>query len=342
MEGYYGLTLWMKNCLTGFKLAGWDDVAILKEAGVSADTLAAGYCSFDTYNQIFSAAEALYGSSACVVSRFGMLPNSFQSLSLAMLSTGSFFEALTLNVKYGKSMSNGVDWFVEDGESVVFGFKPYSDQEVSPAVAIAILTMMVKTARFLNPGRDVIRFVELGHTQGDIQSCKPVIDYFRVPIRWGGEQYAVHYCADVVKEPSITANHELMLKCERNWLDEVAGYQDSSFLLKSHAFVRANVSEESLGIEALAKDLGMSIRTLQRRFRNESTSFKAIVESVRKEEALRLVRRPETSISEAAYYLGFSDAGNFSRAFRRWFDCSPEQYRREHLSVKIPNMSLEI
>jgi len=321
----------MKMCLSGFRIAGWDDQAILNHAGVAPESVEEAYCSFDTCNNIFRAAEVLYGKSACIVSRLGMLPNSFQSLSLAMLSAPCFFEALQLNVKHGNSMSNGVDWFVVDDFPVVFGFKTHPDQVVIPAVAIAMLTMMVKTARFLYPKERIIKLVEVEqpeYEEDNIEFACIIKDYFKVPIKWGSGRYAVHYCEQVVKTLSITANHELMVKCENNWLEEVAGFEEASFLLKAQSFIRSNISNESLNIDSLARELNMSIRTLQRRLSLESTNYKRIVKAVRKKEALHLFQNPKSSVSEVAYALGFSDVTSLSRAFRRWFGKSPEQYRK--------------
>jgi AraC-like DNA-binding protein len=43
------------------------------------------------------------------------------------------------------------------------------------------------------------------------------------------------------------------------------------------------------------------------------------------------VRDPQRSISEIAYLLGFSEPGNFSRAFNRWYHESPIEYRQKSL-----------
>ena len=72
MEEIYSITSWIKACLVGFQMEGWDTKLILQKAGVAEETLNAGYCSIDVYNTIFEAAEALYGQSAGVVARRGV------------------------------------------------------------------------------------------------------------------------------------------------------------------------------------------------------------------------------------------------------------------------------
>uniref|UniRef100_UPI00260D01D3 helix-turn-helix domain-containing protein n=1 Tax=uncultured Alcanivorax sp. TaxID=191215 RepID=UPI00260D01D3 len=44
-------------------------------------------------------------------------------------------------------------------------------------------------------------------------------------------------------------------------------------------------------------------------------------------QAQRLLEKPDLSISEVAYTLGYSDVANFSKAFKRWSGVTPKRYR---------------
>lgn len=81
-------------------------------------------------------------------------------------------------------------------------------------------------------------------------------------------------------------------------------------------------------LAAVARALGTSARTLQRRLEADETSFQALVDSVRRRCAERYVRDAKLSAQEVAFLLGFSDPSNFHRAFRRWFGASPSELRR--------------
>jgi len=328
MLEYYGATSWAKLCLSGFRMKGWDDAAILRKAGISSDILNSDYCNFNTYNDLFRSAEAIYGNRACIEARKGMSANSFQSLSMAVLSAGSFYESLQLFAKHCNALTNGVEWFLTGDDTVAFGFTTRPDQEVLPAVAIAILTVVVRTTRFFFPNKNVMLQVELAHAK-PAHGSSHVTDYFKTPIKWGSTRYAVHFCKHIVSNDSPFANRELMLKSEQNWLEEVAVSPEPSFLQKVLSFVKSNLGNEHLAIELVAKELTMSVRTLQRRLNSESTNFKQIVCQVRQSEALKLVTNTSMPITEVAYKLGLSDVGSLSRAFRRWYGSSPEQYRKE-------------
>lgn len=75
--------------------------------------------------------------------------------------------------------------------------------------------------------------------------------------------------------------------------------------------------------EGIASGLGMSARTLRRRLREAGASHQQLLDEVRCELAERALARPDLSIGEVAYLLGFSDASAFHKAYRRWTGRSP-------------------
>ena len=79
---------------------------------------------------------------------------------------------------------------------------------------------------------------------------------------------------------------------------------------------------------ALARQLHLSPRTLHRRLAAENTSFRALVDVHRREQAQRLLRDGIQPIERIAELLGYADPSNFGRSCRRWFGCSPREFRR--------------
>ena len=76
--------------------------------------------------------------------------------------------------------------------------------------------------------------------------------------------------------------------------------------------------------------LGMSARTTQRRLREEGTSYAELLETVRRELAMRYLEREEKTAGEIAALLGYGDTSAFHRAFRKWSGTSPRAYRAKH------------
>jgi AraC-like DNA-binding protein len=71
----------------------------------------------------------------------------------------------------------------------------------------------------------------------------------------------------------------------------------------------------------------MSARTLARKLADEGSSYRELLDDVRKQLALRALARSERSIEELASALGFASSQGFHRAFRRWTRTSPSRYR---------------
>jgi AraC-like DNA-binding protein len=81
-------------------------------------------------------------------------------------------------------------------------------------------------------------------------------------------------------------------------------------------------------LEEAAKDLGMSARTMRRRLADEGLTFAMLLNEQRKESALAMLRSRERTVDDVASRLGYSNAANFTRAFRQWTGTTPTAYRR--------------
>jgi AraC-like DNA-binding protein len=81
-------------------------------------------------------------------------------------------------------------------------------------------------------------------------------------------------------------------------------------------------------LPTLARALHVSTRTLKRRLTDAGSSYRALVDDARRQRALVLLAQPELDLTAIALRLGYGDATNFSRAFRRWTGAAPSKYRR--------------
>jgi AraC-like DNA-binding protein len=81
----------------------------------------------------------------------------------------------------------------------------------------------------------------------------------------------------------------------------------------------------------MATERHVSERTLKRQLRARGTTFRALVDELKRERAMELLERKSLSVQEVAHALGYGDPANFHRAFRRWFGISPESWRKERV-----------
>jgi AraC-like DNA-binding protein len=81
-------------------------------------------------------------------------------------------------------------------------------------------------------------------------------------------------------------------------------------------------------LEDVAKRMHLSQRTLKRRLADHGTSYSALLDDLRKERALLLLRDGTLSLDQVAERLGYSDVANFTRAFRRFTGKTPGTFRK--------------
>ncbi len=99
--------------------------------------------------------------------------------------------------------------------------------------------------------------------------------------------------------------------------------------------IESNLTGE-LGVDALASKVGMSARTLARRFRQAlGESPGAYLRKARMSEARRLLEGTGQPIADVMTSVGYSDAAAFGRAFKRDAGLSPKLYRQKHRAETV-------
>ena len=99
------------------------------------------------------------------------------------------------------------------------------------------------------------------------------------------------------------------------------------FVSKVQYMIIPYLSANYLTIVTAAELAGTSTRTFQRRLKDNST-FSDIVDKARVFQAFSLLKESNLKLIDIALSLGYSDASNFTRAFRRWMGVSPKEYRQ--------------
>jgi AraC-like DNA-binding protein len=88
-----------------------------------------------------------------------------------------------------------------------------------------------------------------------------------------------------------------------------------------------HLGETTLTPEAVARTLAVSRRTLSRRLADEGTSFRHILDDVRREFACALLQDRSLSVGDVAFFLQYSEPAAFNRSFRRWTGRTPHAFR---------------
>jgi len=90
-------------------------------------------------------------------------------------------------------------------------------------------------------------------------------------------------------------------------------------------------------LTATAKQFGTTARTLRRQLALQGTSYRALVDELRAQIAIKYLRETSMTTDDIAVALGFSDAANFRRAFRRWTSSSPSAFKSRVRQPLLPS-----
>ncbi|MCB1049660.1 MAG: AraC family transcriptional regulator ligand-binding domain-containing protein [Acidobacteria bacterium] len=142
------------------------------------------------------------------------------------------------------------------------------------------------------------------------------------------EQSAISFRKDDALRPFLTANEPMWSYFEptlqRN-LDALK--HEASMVERVHASLLELIPSGLASMDAVARKLGMSHRTLQRNLSQEGTRFQTVLASTRTKLAMHYLKSSPLSSAEIAFLLGFDDPNSFFRAFRTWTGATPEQVR---------------
>jgi AraC-like DNA-binding protein len=157
-------------------------------------------------------------------------------------------------------------------------------------------------------------------------------EMYHCPVRFMASGNYMRLDARFSSLPVFTANRSVYEYCTKFCEEMLKG------LKKSDQFVDQirNIIMTSLGrflkIGEMAKELGMSTRSLNRRLQERNTSYKKIMNEVRSDLSKRYLENTNFSIDQIADLVGFTETTAFRKAFKKWTGRSAKQHRKELLA----------
>ena len=152
--------------------------------------------------------------------------------------------------------------------------------------------------------------------------------YFGTPVSFGASADRLSFRLEDLDRPFSTYNKELLDVLVPE-LDRRLGQQSRSGSTADQIrwVLRRRLMAGRPDIRAVATELAMSERSLQRRLTDEGQTFQALLGETRHELALEYLSDPSVTLVEVAYMVGYEDQNSFFRAFRQWEGCTPSEWR---------------
>lgn len=161
------------------------------------------------------------------------------------------------------------------------------------------------------------------------QDPAPYQQFFRAPLHFDADRSAVVFPTRWLNHPIASADPLLLRHLEQE-ADDRHAHQQTSFAADIRRLLRKSLATRKIAVTDIAKQFHTHERTLNRRLREEGTTFRRELKEVRYEVAKQLLADSKMPLSKISASLGYSDATAFSRGFKRWSGNTPTEWRARH------------
>jgi AraC-like DNA-binding protein len=314
---------------------GLDSKQILKRAGLDPMHLSdpnARY-SFPAVTHLWKMAAKVTGDPC-----FGLKaasywhPTTLHALGYSWLASDTLDDALQRAARYIRLVNTAATGVFEETEhGYMFSIRiDKSWRGIRPAneaidAGVALILDMCRTCygTDLNPVRIEVR-------RPKPEKCAKLFEQlFKAPIYYDYPENAIYFDKADITQRLPTANAELARANEKIIVDYLARLDKNNITTQVKSKLLDLLPSGHSTEEAVIQALHLSQRTLQRKLKEEGTTFKELLDETRRELAKEYVNDTSLSFSEITYLLGFSEQSNFTRAFKRWQGQSPSAYREQ-------------
>ena len=317
--------------LAALRLAGvGNPEALLPEAGIDPGLLGKpeNRIPFERQNALWRLAVE-----TASVPAFGLQfarsiqPTSFGVVGYMAMNCGSIGECLEAIVSYQLLAGEGGEFSLEPcGNDTALCYTPVNPGDaVTPERVVGMLAATVSFGRWLvgesfRPRRVAFTHEAPGETA-------EYAEFFGCPVAFAEAQNCAVYTPSVTGLVVPTASEELLALLRERANRMLEGLSRGGIASRIASLLASQLDSAVPDKAVIAAQLGMSERTLQRRLRDEGTTYQATLDRTRHYLARDLLRNTQVPLAEVAVQLGFSEPSTFFRAFKRWEGVTPGQYR---------------
>ena len=253
----------------------------------------------------------------------------FGLLGLAMKTAATFGEAVMLGITYQRTTGALLDIDIEagpSGEMSMTACAPMPLPEILPYLCEEMFASVLMVARELIGTEFRPLRLELAYPAPAY--ADRYADLFQCELRFEQPRNAMVVESQwmELKFPTYNAvNARQVLELCRRQLADTASVQSETAAMVER-FLRQHLRENP-PLAAIADAMHLSERTLRRQLAADGASFSRLHDRVRTERALELLHDHNLSIGEVGNHVGFTDAREFRRAFKRWTGHTPSEAR---------------
>jgi AraC-like DNA-binding protein len=236
------------------------------------------------------------------------------------------------------SLSMQLDVCKEKSHSTAFIDRLYDDtlpKHVQWFLTEALLTCMITQSRWLT-GKN-LSFAKVKIAYPRPSHYRLYQSTFGCEVEFDCGRHSVQADQAMLGTPILTANNAVY-EIKKSHCHEVLRHWESLFSIREQIYTLLKRTHPHIpSMELAAKKLHLSRSSLYRKLRVAETNYQRIVDDFRRDEAVEYLQHSKLTLCDIAENLGFSDASNFRRAFKKWTGVSPRNYR-DALRSATPNV----
>jgi len=255
---------------------------------------------------------------------------SFDVMSYASAACPTLGDALRTTIRYFRLITDVRSFVLEvrDGEATLSTWLDLAGARADRHATEYVLALNHVLARRLTEGPWALREVCFTHPAPDRTAEHARV--FGAPVCFEAPVDALRFDAALLDLPLRTADPALASILRQVAEEALAALpSDPSVAAEVRRRLPGLLSAGDASLDATARAMTTSARTLQRRLRDEGTSHRALLDEVRHRLAVGYLARPELGVAEVGFLLGFAEPASFHRAFKRWTGVTPAAHRRE-------------
>jgi AraC-like DNA-binding protein len=310
---------------------GLDVAAVLAAAGIEPATLddADGRIPHDVALRLWHEASRRSGDDAFGIhAAESIRPGAFDVLDYATRSSETLAQGLRRLVRYHRILHDAavVQLDVDGERGVLTHVLPEPSAVLPRQVAEFVVAGWLVVARQAT-GMDFAP-VEVLFRHAAPVDVGEHRRLFRAPVRFRSDANGIVLAQATLDTPLVKSDAGLCAVLDRHLAELLERIpRPTGLAARVRQIVAKDLASGVPDARAVARALHMSRRSLQRRLRDDRTSYRSLVESLRRELATRYLAERELGIGEIAFLLGFSETSAFHRAFRRWTGRTPAGFR---------------
>ena len=251
----------------------------------------------------------------------------FHPALLAALNARIYRESLERLARYKQLCGIQEFQFTRDSdEFLVEVFWPFAADEPPPTLFLdAVFALVLElgrrgTQKHLTPKR-----IELTRPE---ERNDGIGEYFGCPIEYECSRDVLVLRAADVELPFVAHNEELLEMLSPQLENQLEANQRKVSIGDQVKWVLSRLLSGSRpDVVMVAKELGMSERTLQRRIGEEGATFRELLNETRRDLARKYLAEESNEIADVAFLVGYEDTNSFYRAFRSWEGKTPAEWR---------------